>query len=825
MDFLPAAPFSQGDARREYQREHPQGEPARTEAAPRSRPDVESRTDRSADSTRDATPFSRHLEARRKLDQEDREDRHNRENDPGPESPRKSGLDSKTDEPNPDYGDDASSQHERRLSENNSQTPDPDEARAHDLETHDLAHQTEPTATSWKGSLAAGSEAGEAGDPHGGPHVELEDGATSTPAIALTAQGPEEPAASLAPAEGTSKRGTFPGAPPPTVSPAVSLAGASEAVQTHEAPGLNPALELTIALENLGAQDVRVQWHWDRLQTASIARESGLHTGLHTGPLTFPQLEGLHSLSSNPQPWLVDQRSLSLSVHFSIESTASRPEILQTISEHFGAFWNLEGHGSNGGLVPAAWTGWPALSEAPFFPETPGLPSQLGPPIVPLVLEAAPVSSPASSPGAGQTQAHIAFLHVLLASSPPGGDGFGSAVAPGFSGFFEFSPESIPGTLPETLSVAITTSQTLGPPVGVLPGLSGLDGLGAGYALPYGFEFQTNGAPRWDSRLPPGPGGRPFQGTLQTATQTLGSLSRPSLHGAAFAATLAYQAHPAPAARLAGAPFAEGAQASSPEAVLAGDWETLLYRPIKSTTPGAPPGGESLTQNFSRGDRSGTGVPFPSFASFPFSALGLLGSLGSLGSPGLQARSGSEFFYGGGFGPGDNSGSWTGSLGTRGSPGGTAASGGGGGAGSPIVQVQARVHQTLGQGLRYVSLQLRPPELGRVQVQLELAGAGRLQLFVLVDRPDALEVLQRDTAQLLEALRQAGYDTHESSLHFQLNDQRRQRSGYAPTKNSGQAAQEESLDEAAGDASGIAASSETAFNGRRQREGRLDIRI
>ena len=836
MDFLPAALFSQADARREH---------ALGEAAPRSRAGVESRTDRpgSADSARDATPFSRHLEERRKLD---REDRNNRENDPGPENVRKSGRDSKTDEPNPAHEDepefetnartedeaDASSQrerrHERNLSESNSQPLDPDEARA-----HDLAHQTEPTALSGNGTLAAGSEAGEAGYPHVG-HVGLEDGEASTPASVLIAQAPEEPAAQLSPGEGpkdTSSRvpanvlaaatrqtigqhkrdaseGTLSASPAPTVSPN----GASEAVQTYEAPGFNAALELTIALENLGAQDVRVQWHWGRLQTASLARETGLHTGLHAGPLAFPQLEGIHALSSNPQPWLLDQRSLLLSVDFSIESTASRPEIFQTISEHFEALW------SDGARAPIGWTGWTTLSEASVFPEISGLTPQLGSPIAPLVLEASPASSPISSPGAGQTQTYVAFSHVLLASSSfPGGSG--STVSPGFSGLFEFSPGATPGTLTETIiSGAITTSQTLGPPVGAFPSLPGpnggfgLDGLGVGYALPYGFEFQSNGVRRWDSRLP---GGRPFQGVLQTSTQTLGSLSAPSLHGATFAATLAYQAHPArPAQLVAGAPFAEGAQASGPEAVLAADWETLLYRPINSATPGANPGGESLTQGFPRGDRSGTGVPFPSFASFPFSAPGSLGSLGS------HARSGSEFFYG------DNGGRWTGELGTTrplGAPGATSARGGG--APSPIVQVQARVHQTLSQGLRYVSLQLRPPELGRVQVQLELAGASRLQLFVLVDRPDALEVLQRDTAQLLEALRQAGYDTHESSLHFQLNDQRRQRPGYAPTQNPAQVAQEENLDEASSEASGIAASNETAFNGRRQREGRLDIRI
>ena len=377
MDFLPATPVSQADARRE----HTQGEPTRTEAAPRSRAGVESRADHSADSTRDATPFSRHLEARRKLDRGD-----DRENDPGPESLRKSGLDSKTDEPAPAHENepnfktnarteneaDTSPQHERRhgrddgrgLSENNSQAPDPDETRvsspeppehagpltpsetdapdetrAHHLGAHDLAHQTEPTeptALSWNGTLAAGSEAGEAGahlGPHVGPHVRLEDGEASTPTIALIAQGPQEPAAPLAPGEEPSRRGTqattsttppqglqdtkdtssrvptnapagvlaaatrqttgepkgdepegglpvFSVPPPPTIAPAVSPTGASEAVQTHEAPGFKPvALELIIALENLGAQNVRVQWHWDRLQTASLARETDYTQG------------------------------------------------------------------------------------------------------------------------------------------------------------------------------------------------------------------------------------------------------------------------------------------------------------------------------------------------------------------------------------------------------------------------------------------------------------------------------------------------------------------------------------------------------------------
>jgi chemotaxis protein MotD len=80
-------------------------------------------------------------------------------------------------------------------------------------------------------------------------------------------------------------------------------------------------------------------------------------------------------------------------------------------------------------------------------------------------------------------------------------------------------------------------------------------------------------------------------------------------------------------------------------------------------------------------------------------------------------------------------------------------------------------------GLRHFDIRLDPPELGRVQVQLTTDDTGRSLANVVVDKPQTLELLQRDSQNLNRALHDAGLDVSNNGLNFSLRDQSRQNDG------------------------------------------------
>lgn len=73
-----------------------------------------------------------------------------------------------------------------------------------------------------------------------------------------------------------------------------------------------------------------------------------------------------------------------------------------------------------------------------------------------------------------------------------------------------------------------------------------------------------------------------------------------------------------------------------------------------------------------------------------------------------------------------------------------------------------------GKSEQTLSIQLDPPELGRIQVQLSLEKGEAMKVRVLAEHKDTLELLQRDSHTLKASLEQAGIQTDGSSLSFDL---------------------------------------------------------
>jgi flagellar hook-length control protein FliK len=68
-------------------------------------------------------------------------------------------------------------------------------------------------------------------------------------------------------------------------------------------------------------------------------------------------------------------------------------------------------------------------------------------------------------------------------------------------------------------------------------------------------------------------------------------------------------------------------------------------------------------------------------------------------------------------------------------------------------------------------IRLDPPELGRIDVKLDIDTGGAINARLTVERSETLDLLQRDQRQLERALQQAGLDAGKTSLEFSLKQQ------------------------------------------------------
>lgn len=137
----------------------------------------------------------------------------------------------------------------------------------------------------------------------------------------------------------------------------------------------------------------------------------------------------------------------------------------------------------------------------------------------------------------------------------------------------------------------------------------------------------------------------------------------------------------------------------------------------------------------------------------------------------------------------------------------------------PADQVALRIHHAVQAGQDRIQFRLHPAELGRIEVRLDLSEDGPLRVAVLVERGEALELLQRDSRALERALQDAGLKTDQSSLSFDLREQNHGRAREDKGADDGLSDQDQS-DELA-----LSGNSSSAAAGEYLRDGLLDITI
>ena len=95
----------------------------------------------------------------------------------------------------------------------------------------------------------------------------------------------------------------------------------------------------------------------------------------------------------------------------------------------------------------------------------------------------------------------------------------------------------------------------------------------------------------------------------------------------------------------------------------------------------------------------------------------------------------------------------------------------------PAEQLSMRLLHAVADGKRAIQVHLHPAELGSIDVKMQWQG-DRMTAQFLVDRPETLQLLQRDIPALERSLNQAGVNVDSGSLQFSLRQQQDQgRSG------------------------------------------------
>ncbi len=83
-------------------------------------------------------------------------------------------------------------------------------------------------------------------------------------------------------------------------------------------------------------------------------------------------------------------------------------------------------------------------------------------------------------------------------------------------------------------------------------------------------------------------------------------------------------------------------------------------------------------------------------------------------------------------------------------------------------QIAVHLSKAAQRGQDQMTIRLQPPELGRIDIKLDVAADGMVKATFQIDQPATLDLMLRDHKGLERALSDAGLKTDGSSLNFNL---------------------------------------------------------
>ncbi|HEX8375138.1 MAG TPA: flagellar hook-length control protein FliK [Geminicoccaceae bacterium] len=91
----------------------------------------------------------------------------------------------------------------------------------------------------------------------------------------------------------------------------------------------------------------------------------------------------------------------------------------------------------------------------------------------------------------------------------------------------------------------------------------------------------------------------------------------------------------------------------------------------------------------------------------------------------------------------------------------------------PLPLMAGEIVRAVERGHDALTIELEPADLGRVAVSLTIDGSGRLRADLAAERPETLQLLQRDAKSLEQALAGGGVQLADAGLSFSLRQDQR----------------------------------------------------
>lgn len=94
-----------------------------------------------------------------------------------------------------------------------------------------------------------------------------------------------------------------------------------------------------------------------------------------------------------------------------------------------------------------------------------------------------------------------------------------------------------------------------------------------------------------------------------------------------------------------------------------------------------------------------------------------------------------------------------------------------------VEQIKINITKSAIKGVDTIDIQLKPEDLGKIQIKMHIAKDGKLHADIISSRPETMDMLQKDVSSLQKAFNDAGYDTDSRSFNFSFQKENQARDG------------------------------------------------
>ena len=89
-----------------------------------------------------------------------------------------------------------------------------------------------------------------------------------------------------------------------------------------------------------------------------------------------------------------------------------------------------------------------------------------------------------------------------------------------------------------------------------------------------------------------------------------------------------------------------------------------------------------------------------------------------------------------------------------------------------VEQIKVNITKSAVKGVDTINVQLKPEELGHIEIKMQIAKDGKLQAHIISSRAETMDMLQKEMPSLEKAFNDAGFETDGSSFSFSFREDR-----------------------------------------------------